>query len=229
MAYPKGFARDLEGKVVPFGQTKVTYEASFTFGEALPSWLTVTSGTGASIANNTSNAGYYMVSTPAATAGSKAQIATSKIALSQYEAVMLEVDGLYWSSNYALNLAADVAVGVRNISPDASAGALLMQATTDADTAKIAVAGESGANATPMPYQMRTMGEADKRRNVGVLLLPKLKQTIVFESGITNIIGWKDSTAMGTGLAQGLIEITAQEAVTHALRFTTARLTLWKN
>lgn len=228
MAYPKGFARDLEGKVVPFGQTKVTYEHSFTFGEALPSWLTVTSGTGASIANNTTNAGYYMVTTPAATVGSKAQIATSKIALSQYQAVMFEVDGLYWSSNYTLNLAADVAVGVRNISPDASAGALLLHASTD-ETAKIAVAGESGANATLQPYQMRTMGEADKRRNVGVLLLPQLKQTIVFESGMTNIIGWKDSTAMGTGLAQGLIELTAQEAVSHSLRFTTARLTLWKN
>ncbi|WP_454699198.1 hypothetical protein [Arthrobacter humicola] len=29
---------------------------------------------------------------------------------------MFEVDGLYWSSTYALNLAANVAVSVRNIS-----------------------------------------------------------------------------------------------------------------
>lgn len=228
MAYPKGYARDLEGKVVPFGQTKVTYEQSFTFGEALPSWLTVTSGTGSSIANNTTNAGYYVVTTPAATSGSVAQIATSKIALNQYEAVMFEVDGLYWSSTYALNLAANVAVGVRNISPDASSGALLVHDAVD-DTAKIAVAGESGGNATLMPYQMRSMGEADKRRNVGVLILPKLKQTIIFESGVSNIIGWKDSAAMATGLAQGLIQITSQEAASHSLRFTTARLTLWKN
>lgn len=68
---------------------------------------------------------------------------------------MFEVDGLYWSSSYVLNLAAGVAVGVRNISPDASVGALLLQANADT-TAKIAVAGESGANATLMPYQMRT-------------------------------------------------------------------------
>lgn len=229
MAYPKGYMRDLESKVVPFGQTKIVYEHSFTFGEALPSWMSVISGTGASVAHTTTNAGYYMVSTPAATVGSNAKIATSKIPLSQYQAVFFEVEGLYWSSNYALNLAADVTVGVRNISPDASAGAVMMQTTTDTTSAKIAVAGESGANATPVPYQMRTMGEADKRRNVGMLILPQTKQVIVTESGVGNITGWKDATALGTGLSQGVIEMTTQEAVSHSLRFTTARLTLWKN
>jgi hypothetical protein len=73
------------------------------------------------------------------------------------------------------------------------------------------------------------MAEATNRRNVGILILPGTKQTLFMEGGLEGVVGWKDSTAMSTGLVQGYLKITAQEAVAHALRFSTARLTLWKN
>lgn len=229
MATPKGYARDLAGRIVPFGQTKIVREAQFQFGDALPSWLSVTSGTGGTVAHATTNPGYYLVNQASATAGQSAILATPAIPTQQYTGIYFEVFGLRWENAYTGTLAANVAVSLTNQSPDASAGARVIHRSTD-PTAQIEMAGEVVANAVPFGYEMRTSGEANKHRNVGILLLPRTNEVVFTEGGIENIIAWRESpAAFLQGNVRGLIQSTTQEAVLHPFRFSGARLTLWQN
>lgn len=229
MATPKGFIRDLAGKIVPFGQTRQVREASFAFGEALPSWLSVSNGAGASVAHTTGGPGYYMVNQAAATTGESAGLVTSEIPTNQYAGILFEVEGLRWENAYTASLAANVLVGLQNLSPAPSAGGWLIHRSTDS-TAKLGFGGQSSDLEVPIGYEMRTTGQANKRRNVGVLLLPGTKELFAFESGLDGILGWRDGTGvMQDGLVRGQIRSTTQEAVQHPIRFSGVRLTLWQN
>lgn len=229
MATPKGFIRDLAGQIVPFGQNMQVREASFAFGEPLPSWLSVSSGTGASVAHSTAGAGYYMVKQNAATSGETAALATAPIPMNQYTGILFEVEGLQWENSWTAALPANLLVGLQNLSPEPSAGGWLIHRSTD-PTAKLGIAGQSSDKEEAVGYEMRTSGQANKKRNVGVLILPQTKELFAFESGLDGILGWRDGTGvMSDGLIRGQIRSTTLEAAQHPIRLTGVRLTLWQN
>jgi hypothetical protein len=217
---------DAEGKLVPPGQTRITYEQNFVNGEALPTWITVAQGTGGQVTHSTSNKGYYIV-TSGAVSGNQAQLSTMKIPMNQYKGIMFEVRGIQMNNAYVTTLAADAVIGIANASGDASAGGRLVQLNGEATT-KFTIAGSGTTYAAG--YQLTTQAEAFNWRNLGILMYPDTKELIAFESNPEEPIAHCDASAvMASGLVQGTFQLTTREAVAKAFRVSSIRLTLWQD
>lgn len=226
MPSPRAYAKGIDGKMIPPGQTKIEYVQNFTNGEGLPSWLTINLGTGGGVAHSLTNRGYFAV-TSAATAGSSAQLLTMPIPMNQYKAIMFEACGLQLQNSYTESLAADFMLEIANASPQPSAGGRFIHANGE-PSAKFTVAGVG--TTFPAGYTVRTLGESFKWRNIGMILFPDTKELIVFESTPEDVIAHCDASAvMASGLVRGGIQLRTQEAVAKTLRVSQVKLTLWQD
>lgn len=237
MPLPIGYQRDIAGKVVPFGQPTAVYDATFLRGEAITAypWLSTSnsgSATGTpaadvgSVAQDASNAGYLRVGTAAGATsiGDAALLLGPTLYTQQCRAIHFEAIGLYWNDAWTATLAANLSIGMRNIG-GSNAGVVAQQLNTD-DTTQFRAAGVAGS--ADAHYEMRTSGEANKRRHVGILLIPGTKEVYLTEGGIDNVWDWASFPTMADGAVRPYLAVGAQEAVRKAFRVSRIRLSVWQ-
>jgi len=204
-------AFDATGKMIPPGKVIRTLEEPFMQG-SMPSWLTVGSGT-ASYGAQASTRGYLQMTT-GAVSGNAAAIKTSfNINLADQKAILWEVQGLVLDSAGPVQLA-------MGISASGSVGGFLKQDSADT-TAFIAMAGSSAG----VPYNLRTSGEATRRRNLGLMLIPATKEMYVFEDD--QVMAYRKHTALNLGAVGCDLSVTTREAAAHNFQVSKLKLTLF--
>lgn len=243
-----GYATDDYGRLIPPGLTKLVYEQNHVMGEGrtvaidatgddrfimgAPStnprkeWLRVGLGTGYTVAHTTGGAGAYAVAS-AATVDSTARLDTAQIPMNQYAGIMFEVLGVQLDNSAVENLNASMFFGISNVDAETNAGAFVVQRNTDTH-ARFLLRGVSG-DKQPFGYTTRTQWESGKKRNLGVLLLPRDKSIVFFEDDPAQPTATLTDAGMLSGLVRGWFALQTKEAAAKTFRYAGARLTLWRD
>lgn len=237
---PTGYVRNPgTGLFSPPGATKSNLRANFLLGGALPSWL-ITSNTSTStatpaadsapVAMSATEDGYYRVGTKIGPgdptiSGDSAVLFGPELYTSRVRAIHWQLSGVYFNDAYVGSLVADCHIGIRNAG-GANAGASVGQTSTET-TMQFRSPGVSGT--TDARYELRTSAEANKRRSIGVLLLPETKELALTEGDVNNVVDWYREPAMGAGLVRPFVQIVAREGARKSFRFTEAELTVWQH
>lgn len=219
MALPRSWHLDPDGKLIPFGKTKITSEANFVTASALPAWLTTPTGVTTFRGPDVSYHGCVQLAT-GANVGDTASVATTPALESDlYEAILFEIEGFRYGT--ASNCPVDLQFGIFGAG---NVGAYVEQAYNAVDFHL-----HSGAAlSVEALYDARAGGESALRRHIGFLLCPRLKEAFFLDSG--QIVAWADVAAdYSNGLVTPQLVITNQQATAHSCRFFQARLSVWIN
>lgn len=208
---------DPNGTLIPPGRVAQTFDWWAASG-ALPSWLTVPSGTPTFTGPSTSR-GVLSIAT-GAVSGNTAQLkafASGGIGLANFAAIRWEVFGARVDSvniQYAMGVAGSGAVG----------GYLRQNSSPPEDSISTSIAGSLRAE----PYNIRSDTEqfATHRRNLGIFLLPGSGELFVMEDD--QVMAYRQAT-MNLGAVMPDLTVITQEAVAHTLELAGARLTLFHN
>lgn len=220
MTLPLGFIRDLEGELVPFGRTKEVLTFSALEG-ALPFWLqTPTTGTGSFVGPDIADGGYYQVAT-AATASSSAELQTkSSFRTSNFEAMLLEVEGYRLSGS---GIASHLSV---SLSGSGGVGGYAHQQAT-ADQVTLVSGGQALASGDKIKANVRSQGEGILKRNFGLMIIPASGEVLWLEGG--KVQGHRRYQTFTHGLIKPGLWMQTTEAVARSFRFDQLRLTTWRN
>lgn len=208
--------RDFQGNVVPFGKVSKVLEENFLLG-TLPGWLTVSSGT-ATYSVPPASRGYAQLAT-AATNLSVARIQTFEIDSSLMNSIIWSVEGL----SYDTDSLANMGLGIYGT----NCGIAFFQTT--ANTAlRMRIYDASGNTDVSFNYRIRGGGEALRRRNLKVMLLPQLEQVYLMEDD--QVMYAHDLTGLlQQGNVRCIADVSTTEAVSHYMQFSQVRLELQHN
>lgn len=214
---------DLNGALVPPGRVAQTFEWWAASG-ALPSWLTVTSGTPTFTGPSTSR-GLLSIAT-GAVSGNTAQIKafnTGGIGLANFVGIRWEVFGARVDSvnvQYAMGIAGS-----------GSVGGYIRQ---NSNPAELTVSTNMAGNLRGEYLDIRAETEniATHKRNLGLFLLPASVLPGIgaelYAMEDDQVMVYRQS-AINLGSVSPDLTITTQEAVAHTLEITGLRLTLFHN
>lgn len=221
MAHPRTLIRGLDGKRIPLGASEIVLVDEHFIGKtAVPSTLTVTSGTASFQAPDNNNQGHISIMS-GVTVDSVAELATAQaFPVGQYQSVRVELTGFRLDASSPA-----VEIGLLLNGAGGSGAYSLERVPTDGGRGNIQLlsGGESSSLGTIVYDSWRTAAEGQLRRNVSLLVSSPHREAVLSEGD--SALGWRDCTGKWfDGMVTAKVQVKTKEAVSHGFRLQRIRV-----